>query len=514
VSGAGTLTPALSREREREEDALLALPPAGEGRGEGIFVIVGSGPAGMRAAERLVQAGKRPIVIDEAERHGGQIYRQPPASMQRVRRDLYGFEAGRAAAVLDGFEALRPHVDYRPQTLVWQVEANALQLLHAGRTTTQPFDALILATGATDRVLPFSGWTLPGVYTLGAAQVALKFQAALIGPRVVFAGTGPLLYLVAWQYASHGGKVAAVLDSAPLSAKLRAAPGMLARPAVAAKGAYFLARLRLLGVPLHGGVTLLQAEGRERVTGLSWLAQGETHTTGCEAIGFGHGLRSETQLADLAGCVFDWNETDQAWLPRRDAEGRSSAPGVYLAGDGAAILGADAAALSGATAAQAPLEDFSLSRSRERAGVRVEAHNSPSPQPSPASGRGSEMRSHLAFRRALETAFPLPATWAAEAPDSLIVCRCEEITAGTLRACVRETGARELNRLKALTRIGMGRCQGRMCAPGAARLLAEATGCRLEDVGRLRGQAPVKPLPVALLHEAAPSTVVPEDEDD
>jgi len=466
------------------------------------FVIVGAGPAGMRAAERLVAAGERPVVVDEAERFGGQIYRQPPEAMQRERRDLYGFEAGRASAVLDRFEALREHVDYRPATLVWQVEANTLQLLHAGRTRTLPFDALILATGATDRVLPFPGWTLPGVYTLGAAQVALKFQATLIGPRVVFAGTGPLLYLVAWQYASHGGQVAAVLDSAPLSAKLRAVPGMLARPAVAAKGAYFLARLRLKGVPVHGGVTLLRAEGGERVTALTWLAQGATHTTDCDAIGFGHGLRSETQLADLAGCAFDWNEIDHAWLPTRDAAGRSSVPGVYLAGDGAGILGADAAELSGASAAQAALDDLhaapsSLSRSRERAGVRVPA-----------------MQPHLAFRRALETAFALPPRWAAEASDDLIVCRCEEITAGELRACVRDTGARELNRLKALTRIGMGRCQGRMCAPAATRLLAHATGCALKDVGRLRGQAPVKPLPVALLHDAAPSTLVPEDEDD
>jgi hydrogen cyanide synthase HcnB len=467
------------------------------------FVIVGAGPAGMRAAERLVAAGERPIVIDEAQRFGGQIYRQPPEAMQRERRDLYGFEAGRASAVLDRFEGLRAHLDYRTETLVWQVEANAVQLLHAGRTRTQAFDALILATGATDRVLPFPGWTLPGVYTLGAAQVALKHQGCLIGPRVVFAGTGPLLYLVAWQYASHGGQVAAVLDSAPLSAKLRAAPGMLSRPAVAAKGAYFVARLRLMGVPLHGGVTLLKAEGRERVTSLTWHAQGTTQTTECDAIGFGHGLRSETQLADLAGCAFDWSEIDQAWLPQRDAAGRSSVRGVYLAGDGAGILGADAAELSGASAAQAALDDLSsLSRSRERAGVRVPASHHPAMQP------------HITFRRALETAFALPLRWAADAPDDLIVCRCEEITAGELRACVRDPGARELNRLKALTRIGMGRCQGRMCAPAAARLLAHAAGCELKDVGRLRSQAPVKPLPVALLHDAAPSTTVPEDEDD
>src|SRR5439155_2260373 len=116
------------------------------------------------------------------------------------------------------------------------------------------------------------GWTLPGVYTLGAAQVALKFQGTLIGPRVVFAGTGPLLYLVAWQYASHGGEVVAVLDTAPLSAKLRAAPGMLARPAVAAKGAYFLARLWMMGIAVHAGVTLLKADGKDRGASVTWRA--------------------------------------------------------------------------------------------------------------------------------------------------------------------------------------------------------------------------------------------------
>jgi len=461
------------------------------------FVIVGAGPAGMRAAEQLVAAGQRPIVIDEAQRFGGQIYRQPPTVMQRERRDLYGFEASRAAAVLDRFESLLPQIDYRPDTLVWQIEANTLQLLHAGRTHTLPFDALILATGATDRVLPFPGWTLPGVYTLGAAQVALKHQACLIGPRVVFAGTGPLLYLVAWQYASHGGEVVAVLDTAPTMAKLRAAPRLLTRPAVAAKGAYFVARLRLMSVPIHSGVTLLKADGHERVSALTWRARGATHTTECDAIGFGHGLRSETQLADLASCTFGFSDLEQAWLPTRDAAGRSSVRGVYLAGDGAGILGADAAELSGARAALAALEDLIRPTSMGRA-AQIERETQP----------------HLSFRRGLETAFALPPRWAAEAPDELIVCRCEEISAGELRACVRDTGTRELNRLKALTRIGMGRCQGRMCAPAAARLLADAAGCSLQDVGRLRGQAPIKPLPISLLHDAAPSSAVPEDEDD
>ena len=102
------------------------------------------------------------------------------------------------------------------------------------------------------------------------------------------------------------------------------------------------------------------------------------------------------------------------------------------------------------------------------------------------------------------------------ADDALVICRCEEVTAGELRACVRDTGTRELNRLKALTRIGMGRCQGRMCSPAAARLLAQAAGCPLADTGRLRSQPPVKPVPVvalgAVLARSAPQRAEPGDD--
>src|SRR5205085_6454320 len=114
-----------------------------------------------------------------------------------------------------------------------------------------PFDALVLATGATDRVLPFPGWTMPGVFTLGGAQVLLKSQAAMIGPRVVFAGSGPLLYLVATQYLKAGARVQAVLDTAPADAPWRALPGLLARPRLAAAGAAMMLRLMAAAVAVH-----------------------------------------------------------------------------------------------------------------------------------------------------------------------------------------------------------------------------------------------------------------------
>ncbi|MEO8119767.1 MAG: (2Fe-2S)-binding protein, partial [Rhodoferax sp.] len=156
-----------------------------------------------------------------------------------------------------------------------------------------------------------------------------------------------------------------------------------------------------------------------------------------------------------------------------------------LAGDGAGIMGADAAEWAGERAALALLAD---------AGIGVDAADA---------ARAATLESQLArtgrFRAGLARAFPFPADWAAQAPDELVICRCEEITAGDLRRTAQATGTVEMNRLKALTRVGMGRCQGRMCALAATEILAHCTGRSPEEVGRLRGQAPIKPIPFTLI---------------
>ncbi|MEK6355826.1 MAG: NAD(P)/FAD-dependent oxidoreductase [Burkholderia cenocepacia] len=469
-------------------------------------VIVGAGPAGVRAAEALVDAGLRPVVIDENARWGGQIYRQPPANAAFVRgkRALYGFEAAKADAVHRTMAALLPHVDYRPDTLAWSCGAGRVDTLQDGREVTVPYSHLIVASGATDRMLPVPGWTLAGVYTLGGAQVALKAQGCAIGRPIVFAGTGPLLYLVAYQYAKAGAHVAAVLDTSPLRRQAGAAPALLRMPSIFAKGLYYHGWLRAHGVAIETGVTLERVLGDQHVTGLAWRAAGDSaqpappRVLDCDALGLGFGLRSETQLADLAGCRFGFDPLNRAWLPERDAAGRTSVRGLYVAGDGAGIAGADAAEASGRRAALALLDD---------AGI---ASRSPSGKPD-AAALDRTLARIGAFRAGLEAAFAPPAEQAARCPDDTIVCRCEEIDAGTLRRCVREGAATELNRLKALTRVGMGRCQGRMCGDAAALVLAAETGRPLADVGRLRAQPPVKPFPISAALAGDDVAAIPDE---
>lgn len=450
-------------------------------------VVVGAGPAGVRAAQTLVEAGLRPIVVDEGPTSGGQIYRRQPALFRRSYETLYGFEAGRAKALHDSFDGLAAQVDYRPDTLAWNIYDSALHTIRDGVAAKLPFDALILATGATDRLLPIKGWTLPGCYSMGAAQIALKAQACAIGRRVVFLGAGPLLYLVSYQYAKAGVEVAAVLDTSPADAQLRALVHLASRPALLAKGLYYRAQLLARGVSVRSGVTPLEIEGRESVGAVRFrIGDGVERRIACDAVGMGFHLRSETQLADLAHCTFAFDNELGQWGPQTDRDGRTSVAGVYLAGDGARILGADAAEISGQLVALAALKDLGRPAAEDR-----------------IDGLRRRQQKMETFRRGLAKAFPWPAQLAKSVADDVLVCRCEAITAGDLRGAVTLKGAPELNRAKAFVRVGMGRCQGRFCGSAAAEIMADARGDAVAAVGRLRGQAPVKPLTLAAVRETA-----------
>ncbi|MBR0680410.1 FAD-dependent oxidoreductase [Roseomonas eburnea] len=450
-------------------------------------VVVGAGPAGVRAAEKLVAAGLSPIWVDEAPDGGGRIYQRPPPGLERDARTLYGFEAKRAEALHATLDALKPRSEWRPETFVWHIRPGAreLHVLHRGRQERISYDAAILCTGAMDRVIPVRGWTLPGVTTLGAAQIALKAQGCGIGRRVVFLGTGPLLWLVAYQYAKAGADVAAVLDTTSFATKVAAVPGLLRGGATFAKGLYFIAWLRRRGIRIAEGITPLEIQGDANgITAVTWRdAAGRDCREVCDAVGIGWGLRPEAQLADLAGVPFRHDRLQQNWVPVRDGAGRTPVAGIYLAGDGAGIGGAEVAELAGTRAALALLED---------AGHRVDAAE--------AARLEGRLAGQARFRAALERAFPFPAALARALADDVILCRCEGLRVGELRAAARADAATgpapEMNRAKAFTRVGMGRCQGRVCGAAAAEVLAAELGCDVAEIGRLRGQPPVKPIPI------------------
>jgi len=446
------------------------------------IVIVGAGPAGIRAAATLVDAGLHPVVIDEGQRAGGQIYRRPPDGFVRTPEQLYGSETAEARALHAHFDRLAAdgRLTHCAGSSVIAVQEGRLHVLGEGGVQVIFYDRLILATGASDRVAPVPGWQSVGVYSLGAAQIALKAQGVALGRRIVLIGSGPLLTLVGAQLVKAGADVAAVLDTSPWHRQMRGFWKLAARPLVALRGLALRARL---GGRYHAGVSLerIEADG-QGVTAMCWRdAGGRQRLTPCDTIGMGWHLRAETHLADVAGCAFTYDEQWRQWLPKTDRMGRSG-NGVYLAGDGVRLLGADGAEIAGRLAAAACLADLGY----------------------PAPSIGTDLRKLARFERfanGLACAFPWPAEMMRALPDDAIVCRCENVTAGAVRQGV-DFGGGEANRVKSLSRVGMGRCQGRYCQLAAVELAAAQAGCTPAAVGRFRGQAPVRPAPVgAFLRE-------------
>lgn len=456
-------------------------------------VIIGAGPAGLAAAAALVEAGQRPILLEETTRPGGQGTRRLSPLIAPEAARLMGRTEARAAARREAAEdRVLAACDWRPGSLVWGIHDHQLHILRGGRQAVLAYDQLLIATGATDRIMAFPGWTLPGVFSLGGAQVALKQHAAFIGAQVVLAGASPLLYLAAAQYLRMGARRLTVVDGGTAAGKRRAAPGMaLTAPGTLIEGLRLMRELRRAGIRVIKGATLTRAIGTDRLEAVEIAhASGTAEVLACDGLGFGHGLRPETQLAELAGARFRFDPVLRNWFPVIDADG-CAGPGLWLAGDGALTGGRVAAAASGRLAALAMI-------AARADGTR------PSREITSLRRRTARLRR---FQAHLAAAFPWPHEQAAGLPDDTVVCRCERVTAGEIRAAIaRPAGPAEVNRVKAITRCGMGRCQGRFCGQTLQELTAATAGCPADSVGRLRAQAPLRPIPIGSVGdgEAAP----------
>ncbi len=447
---------------------------------EPAVIVVGAGPAGVRAAEALSDAGIRPVVIDEGRLSGGQIYRRQPDGFTRTHETIYGTEAERARSIHACFDGLGNRIDYRPETLVWHISDGQVWTLGPEGHAAIPYDALILCTGATDRLMPVKGWHRAGNYSLGGSQIALKAQACAIGSAVVFLGSGPLLYLVAAQYVKAGAKVAAVLDTAPFAARIPALPKLLAQPAALWNGILLIRTIKRAGVPILHGITPVEIVG-DAEAGVGGITvrtgDGRERHFACDAVAMGHHLRPETQLADLARCDFAFEPAVRQWLPVRDGDGRASVKGVYLAGDGARILGARSAEASGRLAALAALHDL---------GFPV------------AAGKMTALRRTVAtfgrFASGLAQAFPWPVAQAAALPmrehhRRTVACRRRGDRRARGQSCQGVQSRRHGPLSGALLRARGGRGDRRRRA-GPGRDGRQAPQCRPRqaDHGRVRRQ--------------------------
>ncbi|WP_432026255.1 FAD-dependent oxidoreductase [Streptomyces sp. 1222.5] len=451
------------------------------------LAVIGAGPAGLAAALAAAARGVRVTLLDAADQAGGQFYRQPAPALGACRPQALYHQWRTWERLRDGLDRHRAagRVTHLTDHHVWcvrrgsgpaPISVHALLGPDQDEGVTVRADAVLLATGSCERVLPFPGWTLPGVVTAGGAQAMLKGGLVLPGRTAVVAGTGPLLLPVATGLAAAGARVAALAESAAPGSLLRRAPALAAQPAKLAEGAGYAARLLLHGVRVLPRHTVVEAHGTGRLEAVTVAALGRDGRTRpgsarripCDTLAVGHGLLPHTDLAETLGCTLSGTDV------RVDDEQRTDVPGVWAAGETTGVGGAALALAEGHVAGRS---------------VAARLHGTvPDPRRWAAARARSRLRS---FAAALDAVYAPPAGWAGEVPDDTVVCRCEEVTAGEVRTAADTLGASDPRTVKLLTRAGMGWCQGRMCAPAVAAL----TGCPLTP-----GRRPfARPVPLGVL---------------
>ncbi|WP_218062690.1 FAD/NAD(P)-dependent oxidoreductase [Komagataeibacter swingsii] len=458
-------------------------------------IIVGCGPSGMAAAIELAEAGCSVIVLDMQPAPGGQIFRNLEANIAADRSGGGELLAALGPSYRAGADLIRrfracTRIDYRSQTTVWEVRPDGtvgwLRGMQAGYLRAP---CVLLAHGAMERPVPFPGWTLPGVMTAGAVQTLLKAGNLKPTGRVVLAGTGPLLLLLARQLHRLGVKPALVGRTDRPADALRAARHLRhdgLTPVI--KGLGWLAQLKLAGVRSVTGLSGLVAEGHEKVEAASFTVRGRKMRVPCDLLVVHDGIVPAVDIPNGAGLALQWDQVNASWRPRTAPDGQAASTlpsglrpdhcAIRITGDARRIGGADAAMAHGRLAAQAILTDLGRG-----SGVSTKARK--------AVGRT------LSVRPFLDAAFP-PGLSATLPGDDTIVCRCEELTAGTLREKIR-AGFTNMDALRGETRCGMGPCQGRNCMVTAARLIAEGQDASIPTPPVFRGRPPIRPLPLGAL---------------
>ncbi|MDF3884546.1 NAD(P)/FAD-dependent oxidoreductase [Cupriavidus basilensis] len=452
------------------------------------IAIIGAGPAGMGAAVAAAAHGARVVLLDEQEAPGGQIYRAiTAATPERLR--ILGPDYAAGAALAEAFAASGAlHIT---GAAVWQVtRERVVHYLRDGGVASLQAGQVILCTGAMERPFPIPGWTLPGVMTAGAAQILLKSADLAPVEPVVLAGCGPLLYLLGWQYVRAGVPIRAIVDTTDGADYRRALShlgGALAGWRYLKKGLALMRTLRKSGVPFYKGATGLAVEGDDAVRALHFTSGGREHRIETRTVLLHQGVVPNTQFTWALRAAHRWDDIQLCWQPQADQWGALDIPGIYIAGDGRGIGGALAARLQGELAGLAAAHAAGRLDAAER-----DRHAAPAL---------AALRSHLQIRPFLDALYRPKAANRVPA-DGVVVCRCEEVTAGEIRAFV-ELGCGGPNQTKSFGRCGMGPCQGRLCGLTVTEIIAQARGVPPQEVGYYRIRPPIKPITLGELAREA-----------
>jgi NADPH-dependent 2,4-dienoyl-CoA reductase/sulfur reductase-like enzyme len=383
-------------------------------------LIVGAGPAGLSAARAAASSGARVVVLDDNPAPGGQIWRGGPhadlpavaTALQQAVRTCVNVQIISSAKVVGILDA---------NTLLVETESGALRM---------GWKKLILCTGARERLLPFPGWTLPGLTGAGGLQALIKGGLPVQGQRVVVAGSGPLLFAVAATARKAGAKVLMIAEHASLSRMTTFARKLPQWPSK------LMQAVHLRDASYRTSSTVLSVQGQGKVQQVTIRQGSRTLTLDCDRVAVGYGLVPNTGLAEALGCKLHLADSVQAVAV--DAMQASSEPDIFAAGECTGTGGCERALAQGSIAGYAAIGQNAKANRFE-----------------------SDRKYWSAFAAHVHACFVLDDSLKQLPQPDTLVCRCEDVSHQALQSHANWTEA------KIHTRCGMGACQGKVCGTAA-----------------------------------------------
>lgn len=327
------------------------------------LAIVGGGPAGLAAAVEASAAGVDTWVFDEQTAPGGQLIKQ-------IHKFFGSSEHLAGQRGIDIGKMLREKASAQGAhiclgSVVFGYCDGNLSVSYGDKVEEIRAEKVIVATGASESVLRFPGWTLPGVMGAGAAQTMMNVHRVKPGQRVLMVGAGNVGLIVSYQMMQAGIKVVALVE---------------AKPEVGGYGVH-AAKIMRAGVPVLTSHTIVKAMGEtsvEKVIIAKCGADfkpivGTEQELEVDTICLAVGLNPLTELTQLMGCKHEYSGAFGGWAPVHDEELETSVEGVYVAGDLTGIEEASVAMEEGRVAGISAAEGLGKIDKAKADSMRAEA---------------------------------------------------------------------------------------------------------------------------------------------
>ena len=450
-------------------------------------LVIGAGPAGIGAALEAARAGATTAVVDSFGKAGGQYWMQPLSYVKAS-----GSQVKEGASRLVDLKNLG--VEVHSQSEVWGILPGNRVLVHGQNNESIEFisKALVICTGAHDRVFPFPGWTLPGVMTAGGGQRFAKLSGNSPGKRVVVAGTGIFLWAVAASIIKAGGNLVAMVEAR--KNRLAVARLLMRNPDRWMEALRLLVPVIRVGTPMLSGQIIKSANGIDHVESVRVGPLGDGRSVNradriieADCLLVSHGFRPLTEITSLLRCEHEFDPCKGGWFCKTNVTtGATSVENVFAAGEVTGFAGARPGFLRGSLTGLAAAQSvgFSLGNlSAKRCKI------------------GKELERAQSFSDSLGSLFKPISGMKSLLADDTLVCRCEEVTWGDVQVAWHD-GADNLYGIKLWSRVGMGRCQGRICGDTVAALLAERFNVDQKQLRFNKPRLPLRPVPLNRVSES------------